>query len=161
MVVRAAPERPAVFSIALGDREVVDARDAPAHVAERIELPVLVAVRAEPVPRIVVPFVRKAYRDAVVVKRPQLLDEAVVELLAPLAYQELLDGLAPGEELRAIPPDAVTGVSQRDPLRLARVPRVLGHAHLLRRRRCVEWRERRSRCFTRHASVLRSPRDGG
>ena len=95
MVVRPAPERPAVLSVALGDRQVVDARDAPAHVALRIELPVLVAVRAEPVSRIVMPFVRKAHGDAVVVKRPQLLDEPVVELLAPLADQELLDGLAP------------------------------------------------------------------
>src|SRR6188508_3008280 len=79
MLVRAAPERPAVLSFALGDREVVDARDAPAHVAERIELPVLVAVRAEPGPRIVVPFICKAHGDAVVVKRPQLLDEPVAE----------------------------------------------------------------------------------
>src|SRR4026209_915213 len=72
MLVRASHARPPALSFALGDREVVDARDAPAHVAERIELPVLVAVRAEPVPRIVVPFVRKGHGGAAVGKRPPL-----------------------------------------------------------------------------------------
>ena len=97
MPVRAAPERPVVLALIFPDRQVVDARDPAAHVAKRIELPVFVAVRAEPVPRIVVPLVREAHRDAVVVKRPQLLDEPVIELLAPLADQELLDLRPPGD----------------------------------------------------------------
>ena len=83
-----AAERPVVLAVGLRDREVVDAGEAPLHQALRVELPVLVAVGAEPVAVVVVLLVGEAHGDAVVSARPQLLDQAVVELLRPFAPQE-------------------------------------------------------------------------
>src|SRR5262245_59538644 len=48
---------PVVFAVGRLDRQVVDAGVAQAHQAFGVELPVLVAVRAEPVAGVVVPFV--------------------------------------------------------------------------------------------------------
>lgn len=61
-------------------------------------------MRAKPVVRIVVPFVDEAHGDAPVMKRPQLLDQSVLEFLVPLAVEKGDDGRAPGEELGAIAP---------------------------------------------------------
>src|SRR5262245_16445375 len=130
VVVRPPAERPKVLALARGDRQVVDARDAPLHESRLIELPVLVAVGPEPVARVVVPFIRKAHGDAIPVAGPELLDEPVVELPGPLAHEELPDGLAAGEELGAVAPHAVGRVRERYALRVARVPGVLGHLHL-------------------------------
>src|SRR5260370_5519165 len=68
VVVGPAPERPMVAAIPFLDRQIVDARQADAHQALAVELPVLVAIAAEPAPRIVVPFIGEANRDAVVAK---------------------------------------------------------------------------------------------
>ena len=70
----------------------------------RVELPVLVAVAAEPAAAVVMPFVGEAHGNAVVTERPDLLDQAIVELALPFARQELLDLLAPLQKLRAVPP---------------------------------------------------------
>ena len=59
-----------------------------------VELPVLVAVGAEPVAAVVVPLVGEAHRDAVVGEGPELLDQPVVELARPLALQERDDRVA-------------------------------------------------------------------
>src|SRR5262245_9622803 len=142
MVVRAAAQRPAIPPLALADRQVVDARDAQPHQPLRVELPVLVAVAAEPVPAVVVPLVREAHGDAVLAEGPQLLDQPVVELAVPLAPQEGLDRLAPGQELGAVPPAAVDGVGERHAGGVAGVPGVLSEADLLRRGLEREWRER-------------------
>lgn len=91
MVLRPRAVRPAEQAIRLGDRHVVDAGVADRHVALGVELPVLVAVRAPPLPGGVVPFVGEAHRDAVVAERPQLLDEPVLELLGPLALDNDTD----------------------------------------------------------------------
>src|SRR5690348_4939176 len=114
------------------------------HESELVELPVLVAVGTEPVARIVVPFVGEAHRDAISLAGPDFLDEPVVELPGPLALQEFDDGRAPGEELRAVAPRTIYRVRQRDPLGIARVPRILRRPRLLRRRLPREWRERRA-----------------
>jgi hypothetical protein len=78
-----------------------------------------------------VPFVGKAHRDAVVAKRPDLLDQPVVELALPLAGQERNDGVATLEDFRAVSPAAVERVGERDALGIARVPGVFGHARFL------------------------------
>src|SRR3954469_24519141 len=89
--------------VALVDAHVVDARLAAAHVALVVELPLLVAVAAPPLPRGVVALVREAHRDPVAVERPQVLAQPVVELaLTPLALQEGDDLLASVEELAAV-----------------------------------------------------------
>jgi hypothetical protein len=132
MLVGAAAERPVVFALAFLDRKIVDAGDAKAHQAVLVELPVLVAVAAKPVAAVVVPFIGEAHGDAVVAEGPDFLDQAVVELAVPLTRQERLNGLATLKELGAVPPAAVGRVRERNASRIARVPRVLGHAHLLR-----------------------------
>src|SRR3569832_2422860 len=50
MIVRTAAQRPVVFAICFFNRKVIDARNAAAHEAVAIELPVLVAVGAVPQP---------------------------------------------------------------------------------------------------------------
>src|SRR5690348_16858859 len=131
MVGRSRPIRPEETPLGRPDLHVVDARFAAAHEAPLIELPLLVAVGAEPAVIRIMPLVLEAHRDPVAVKRPQLLDEAVLELAGPFALQELDDPRAPLEELRAIAPAAVLGVCERHALGIARVPGVLGHADLL------------------------------
>jgi len=70
MTVRTAAERPPTLAIRLVDRQIVDARDPPSHETVPVELPVLVPVRAEPVPTVVAPLVGESDRDPVLVKRP-------------------------------------------------------------------------------------------
>src|SRR3954454_23694540 len=144
MPVRAAAERPAVLALALPDRQVVDAGEAQPHQAVLVELPVLVAVAAEPVAAVVMPLVGEAHCDAVVVKRPDLLDQPVVELLGPFAGQERLDLIAALDEFGAVAPAAVDRIGLRDPGRVAAVPGVLGPARLLRGGRGIERRKRRT-----------------
>src|SRR5687768_1712152 len=107
VIVGTASERPVVLAFAVLDRKVVDTRDAQAHQAVLVELPVLVAVAAEPAPAIVVPLVGKPHGDAVVAERPDLLDQAVVQFLAPLAGQKGFDRLPALQEFRAVSPLAI------------------------------------------------------
>src|SRR5688572_25658218 len=79
---------PVEFAVRHGNRQIVDRSDAPAHEPTLVELPVLVAVRAEPVVRVVVPFVGETHGDAITAEGPQLLDEPVVQLLRPFAREE-------------------------------------------------------------------------
>jgi len=87
-------ERPLILAIRLANPQVVDAGVTPRHETVGGKLPVLVAVRAEPLSTVVVPFVGEAHRDPCVVKRPHLLDQPVVELPIPLSRQELDDRVA-------------------------------------------------------------------
>src|SRR6186713_987997 len=112
MVIRPAPCGPVILPLALLDGMVVDARDAALHEAVFIELPVLVAVGAEPLAGVVVPLVGEADGDAVFVERPHLFDEPVVEFLRPFTGEELHDGFAAGEELGAISPSAIGSVGE-------------------------------------------------
>src|SRR3954447_6004313 len=119
--------------LGLLDRDVVDARLAAAHVALVVELPLLVAVAAPPLPRRVATLVLEAHGDPVAAERPQVLAQRVVELALPLARQELDDRGAAGEELVAVAPLRILAVGGGDALGVARVPRVLGRLHLLAR----------------------------
>src|SRR5215467_4996399 len=139
MVVGSPSECPVILTIHGGNWEIVDARDPASHEPLIIELPVLVAIRAEPVTRVVVPLVGKTNSDPVALMSPELLDQPVVELLGPFARQKLLDGLAPSEELCAVAPDAVRRVGHGHSLRVPCVPGVLGQANLLCGGCHVEW----------------------
>src|SRR5689334_13888814 len=152
MIVRPPSERPVVFAIAVLDRQVVDAGDTQPHQAVLVELPVLVAIAAEPVSTVVMPFVGEAYGNPIAVKGPNLLDQSIVELLGPLAGQERLDGLPTLEEFGAIAPAAVGRIGQRNTGRIARVPRVLGHADLLSGCFSGERRKRRTAFGCAHRS---------
>jgi len=77
-----------IFSFAFTDRKVIDARNAQAHQAVLVELPVLVAVTAKPAATVIVPFIRETNGYAILAKGPQLFDEAVVQLASPLPPQK-------------------------------------------------------------------------
>src|SRR5690348_14747963 len=108
-------ERPAIATVRLGDRRVVDAGDPALHEAVSVEFPVLVAVAAKPVAAVIVPLVGEPDRDAVSGEGPDLLDQAIVELALPLACEKCHDGRAAFEELGTVPPDAVRRVCKCDP----------------------------------------------
>src|SRR5215471_4068733 len=151
MIVRATAERPMVFALALLDRKVVDAGDAKPHQAVLIELPVLVAVTAEPAPAVVMPLIGEAHRDAVLPKRPDFLDQAVVKFTGPLACQECDDLLTAVQEFGAVSPTAVGCVGEGDPSGIARIPRILGHTRLLWG--CFGGERRKRRAAHRRSSV--------
>lgn len=73
-----------VLAFGFLDWEIVDAGDASAHQSLLIEFPILVAIATEPITAVVMPFVSKPYRDAVLAKCPNFLDQAIVKLLVPL-----------------------------------------------------------------------------
>src|SRR5262245_40041019 len=132
LIVGAATEGPVIFALAILDRQIVDAGDAPPHQAVVVELPVLVAVAAKPVAGIVVPFICKAYGDTVVAERPHFLNQPIVELAIPFAREKRLDPLAALNELGAVAPDAVDGIAEGDAGGVAMVPCIFGEACLLR-----------------------------
>src|SRR5215470_12498655 len=107
MTIGTAAKRPVIFPLALLDRKVVYAGNAPTHQAVLIEFPVLVAVAAKPAAAVIMPFVGKTHRDAVLAEGPDFLDQAVVKLTAPLARQVLFDDSAPIKKFRAIAPATI------------------------------------------------------
>src|SRR5215470_14605392 len=113
-------------AVGFRDGDVVDAGVALAHQPVGGERPHLVAVAAPPLAGVVVPFILEAHGDAVGGEGPQLLPQAIVELLGPFAPQELLDRGAAGEELAAVAPLRILGVGERDALGIAAVPGILG-----------------------------------
>src|SRR5690242_12338289 len=84
--------------VALVDLDVVDARLAAQHQAVLVELPKFVSVAAPPLPVAVDGFVLEAHGDPVLVKRPQVLAQRVIELALPLLRQERHDLRAPVQE---------------------------------------------------------------
>src|SRR5471032_70045 len=119
MVIRATSQRPVELALGFLDRHVVDAGKAVGHQTVFSEFPVLIAIRAEPVARVVVPFVGITHGDAVVGEGPQLFDQAVIQLFLPFAGKKSLGLFAVGGELGAVTPFSVQGVGQRDFFRVA------------------------------------------
>ena len=85
-------------------QEVVDGCKSRRHKPIIVELPVLIAVGAIPVIRVVAPLVSETYGDPVPSKRPHFLDQPVVQLLAPLARKKSNDFVSSVDELRSVPP---------------------------------------------------------
>ena len=133
-----------VFALALLDRQVIDAGDAAAHQALFVELPVFVAIAAEPVAGIVVRFIGEAHGDATVGERPHFFDQPIIELAIPFAREKCLDLLAAVNELGAVAPDTVDRISERDVGRIARVPGIFGDPRLLCGGLGAERRQRRA-----------------
>src|SRR5579862_5051594 len=106
--------RPMEAAIFFGNRNVVDAGLAPAHQAVLVELPLLVAVGAVPLAGRVVPLVLEAHGDTIAVKRPKILDQAIVEFPGPFPREKCDDGCAPFEDFGAVAPAAVLGIGERD-----------------------------------------------
>src|SRR5580658_4746797 len=131
VIIRTPAQRPVKFSVRGSDWQIVDAGVAPTHVTLRCEFPILVAVAAVPMLGIIMPFIGESHANAIAGKGPQLFDESVVEFLGPFALQKLPHLFATDRKLRAIAPARVFGVDEHDTLRIASIPRVLGHAYLL------------------------------
>src|ERR1700736_2285284 len=104
MFVRPASKRPVVLAIRSQNGKVVDGCKSRRHKPIVVEFPVLIAVGAIPVIRVIVPLVSEAYRDPVPSKRPHFLDKPVVQLLRPLVREEGNDFVSSGDELRSVPP---------------------------------------------------------
>src|SRR5277367_6720830 len=111
MVVGTAAERPMKLPLGFFDREIVDAGVAVMHDAVLVKLPVFISVGAEPVAGVVVALVGEADGDARSIEGPQLLDQTIIQLTPPLSCQEFDDLLASVDELCAVSPLAINGVS--------------------------------------------------
>src|SRR5260221_10735615 len=120
-----------VFAVVRFDWKIVDAGDAPAHQPMLVELPVLVAIAAEPVIAVVMPFISEAHSDAVLAKGPEFLDESVIEFAVPFARQKRFDGATALDEFRAIAPAAVGRVGRRNPHGIAGIPSIFRQTHFL------------------------------
>src|SRR5258705_6379711 len=152
MIVRAAPERPPILAIRFFDRKIVDTGEPEAHQAVIGEFPVLVAVRAEPVSRVVVPFVGEADGYAIAIEGPQLFDQPVVQLPRPLASEKRDDLLAAARELGAVSPARIRRVGEGDLLGVTGVPAILGQSDLLNGRVSREGRSQGGCGHSRHSS---------
>src|SRR5262245_31569451 len=93
MIVRSPTERPAKRAILLADRLVINRRMACRHQPLRVELPVLVTEGAKPVAGVVMPLVRESNGDAIILERPQFLDQSIVQLAVPFAPKKRDDVL--------------------------------------------------------------------
>src|SRR6266540_948702 len=104
MFVRTATEWPMILALRLFNRQVVNGCKPKPHQTVVIKLPVLVAIRAEPVSRVIVPFVSEPHGDTVCVVSPKLFDQPVVKFFGPLAFQKLNDLSSSSRELGAVSP---------------------------------------------------------
>src|SRR5258708_5843305 len=107
MVIGPPTDCPVIFAFAIFDLQLLDAGDPPSHPAQFVEFPILVAIATKSVASIVVPFIRKAHGYPVLAKRPDLLDQPILQLTNPLANEKCLNGLAAANELGAVAPDAI------------------------------------------------------
>src|SRR5580698_4951576 len=129
MAIRPASEWPVILTFRLLDREIIDARVAVMHHTIFVELPVLVSVRPKPIAGIIVPFIGETNSNTCAVKRPQLLDESIVQFTPPFACEKLLDFLSAGHKLRPITPVTIDGISQTNFLWISRVPSIFAGAY--------------------------------
>src|SRR6266481_9325633 len=104
MRVGPAAKRPMIFSFRLLDWEIVDASVAKSHQTIVAKLPILFAVGADPIRRVVVPFVSEAHRDAISSESPELFDQPIVKLFRPFTSQKLDDFVSSTQKLGAISP---------------------------------------------------------
>jgi hypothetical protein len=72
VIIGTTAERPKILAILFLDGKIVYAREPQPHQTIIVESPILVAVRAIPVSRMIVPLIGEAYRDAVFGKSPKL-----------------------------------------------------------------------------------------
>src|ERR1700730_377252 len=91
MIIRTSSQCPVVLALRLFDWQIVDGSQPQAHQPVLIELPILIAIRAKPIPGVVVPFIGKAHRDIVPLERPKLFDQPIVQLFCPFAPQKRND----------------------------------------------------------------------
>src|SRR6202140_3913353 len=93
MIIRTAPWCPVILALRLLDWQIVDGSKPQAHQPILIELPILIAIRAEPIPGVIVPFIGKTHGDMVSLERPKLFDQPIVQLFRPFASEKRGDFL--------------------------------------------------------------------
>src|SRR6266487_1469605 len=104
MFVRTATNWPVILPFRLLDRQIINGCKPKSHQAVVIKLPVLIAVGAEPVSRVIMPFISEPHSNAVFVVGPKLFDQPVVEFFSPLAPQKFNDLGPSSRELGAVSP---------------------------------------------------------
>ena len=70
MIVGATAEGPVKAPVGLTDWRIVDAREAAAHQAVVVKLPILVPVGAKPIAAVVMPLIGKTHRETVLPEGP-------------------------------------------------------------------------------------------
>merc|ERR1740129_1736494 len=136
--------------LALSNRSLIDTGNTLAHVALVVKLPILIAIRPEPLTTDVVVLVFEAYCDTILVESPQVLAQHIVKLFCPLSPQEIFDLLPPLDELRPVSPLRVFAVRCRNGIDILPIPSRFCCLHLLERRFRREGGQRWSRSFGRH-----------
>src|SRR5580700_7967614 len=104
MIIRTSPYCPMVLALGLLDWQIVDGSKPQAHQSVLIELPILIAIRAKPIPGVIVPFIGKAHGDTVSFERPKLLNQPIVQLFRPFASEKRDDFLSSVHKFRAVSP---------------------------------------------------------
>jgi hypothetical protein len=89
MIIWPSTERPVEFPFSLFDWQIINAGKPPLHQSMRIEFPVFVTIRSEPLAGIIMPLIGEANGDAVIAPCPQLFHKAVFEFFVPFPHQEL------------------------------------------------------------------------
>src|SRR5262245_18960203 len=120
------------------------------HQTVFIELPILIAVGSKPVSRIVMTFISEANGDPIVLKRPQFLDQPVVEFPRPFAPKKGDNLLPADEEFGSVAPPALFAVGKSHFFRITRIPSVFRQTDLLNGGFISERRQWRTRhhCFS-------------
>src|ERR1700679_581136 len=103
------------------------------HDSFGIEFPVLVSIRTEPLPRIVMELISEANRNPVAIVGPELLNEPVVQFTLPFAQEEAHNLFTPVDKLCAVSPNPARRIRERDLLRIAGVPAIFSLSDLQRR----------------------------
>src|ERR1700743_1843790 len=129
MVIWTTALRPAEQPIRLGDPHIIDAGIPMMHDSFRSKLPILVAICAVPLSRIVVKFICKSYGYPISIERPELFDKTIVKLSLPFAHKEAHNLFTSSEEFCTVPPLAIRRISQGNLLGVARIPSVFGLAY--------------------------------
>src|SRR5262245_39706184 len=112
MFIRTSAKWPVILALRLLDWQVINGCKPKSHQPILVKLPVLVAMRAEPVSGVIVPFVGEPHGDTVAVVSPKLFNQPVVEFFRPLAFQKLNDLSPSGRELGTVSPARIGRVGQ-------------------------------------------------
>ena len=96
------------------DRRIVDLRETMPHQPVWCEFPIFIAIRAEPLAAIIVALIGKAHRDAFVATGPEFLDQTIIKLPSPIAFEEFNDFSASNRKFSPVPPLAVLRVDERN-----------------------------------------------
>src|SRR6266446_2325873 len=85
MAVWSATKRPMILTVVFLDRKIVDACNSKAGKPVLIVLPILISVGTEPVAAVVMTLIGEANSNPIFTKGPDLLNEAIVQLVRPFA----------------------------------------------------------------------------